>query len=348
MDSTLGEATALPESLERVIRGKPDRAALPDVIPEGERNDTLMREAGRLRARGADEAKLRAALLDLNRRCCRPPLEPAEVEKIVQSAMRWPAGRPSSPRQPKLGSSTEPFSIHPRRIVDALEAKELNFDEFALLTWLVHRADFRTRQVERTLAAIKRESRWAKGRDTLSGALKDLRRDGWIAYDVKKGQQKPIVFTLVNAKVRTSPETSENYRSSEGGEHVSFRKDSGLDSEAALRTSEVADPRNAADYAGSRAPSTSDSRRSSASPSKETYGGEELTVFKEEAGSREEEEREAGQKEEAGQDDELEEDGQEEELEDWSREAGTLPAAEQEILDDLIRLLDARPLEDPA
>ncbi|MFE1602996.1 phage/plasmid primase, P4 family [Methylobacterium sp. ID0610] len=60
-------------------------------VKEGGRNVALTREAGRLRARGAGEDEVRSALIARNSTFL-PPLDPSEVNTVVSSAMKWPAG----------------------------------------------------------------------------------------------------------------------------------------------------------------------------------------------------------------------------------------------------------------
>ena len=68
-----------------------------DVIPEGERDNTLTSLAGTMRRRGMAEAEMLAALKVTNRERCRPPLPESDVERIAESiAKKAPAeGTPS-------------------------------------------------------------------------------------------------------------------------------------------------------------------------------------------------------------------------------------------------------------
>lgn len=61
---------------------------LPDVVPCGERNSTLFKYAAQLRARGLSENETRILLAAANE-TCEIPLEPAELDTILQSAMRY-------------------------------------------------------------------------------------------------------------------------------------------------------------------------------------------------------------------------------------------------------------------
>lgn len=58
-------------------------------IAEGERNATLTRMAGAMRGQGADQSAIEAALLEVNRLRCQPPLPEAEVREVARSVARY-------------------------------------------------------------------------------------------------------------------------------------------------------------------------------------------------------------------------------------------------------------------
>lgn len=60
-------------------------------IPDGQRNDTLMRLAGGMRRQGMSRFEIRDALLRANSDRCCPPLLEREVEEIARSVSRYPA-----------------------------------------------------------------------------------------------------------------------------------------------------------------------------------------------------------------------------------------------------------------
>jgi hypothetical protein len=62
------------------------------TISEGERNVTLTKIAGKLRAQGRSQNEIKAELLVINRKNCEPPLADEEVETIAASIGRYPAG----------------------------------------------------------------------------------------------------------------------------------------------------------------------------------------------------------------------------------------------------------------
>jgi hypothetical protein len=63
-----------------------------DIIPEGERNDTLTKIGGKLRYDGFAYEEIRATLLASNEKRCKPPLETAEVENIAKSVSKYKPG----------------------------------------------------------------------------------------------------------------------------------------------------------------------------------------------------------------------------------------------------------------
>lgn len=60
-----------------------------DFIPEGQRNDTLMRIAGTMRAVGASKMRIGQFLNGLNKLVCDPPLPKDEVAQIAASVCRY-------------------------------------------------------------------------------------------------------------------------------------------------------------------------------------------------------------------------------------------------------------------
>ncbi|HEX8300994.1 phage/plasmid primase, P4 family [Sphingomonas sp.] len=104
-----------PAHLIELARGgkRIKSAAVPSsgAVEEGGRNDTLFRMASGLRARGLSPEAIIAAVQAENTARCAPPLDADEVERIVQSAMRYDPG--SDHAETELGNA--------RRLVDALD-----------------------------------------------------------------------------------------------------------------------------------------------------------------------------------------------------------------------------------
>ena len=76
---------------------------LPEVIPDGKRNDTLMRYAASLQARGTEDALILASLEAANKLKCNPPLSEAELVKIVESVTQYEKGNAKNPNAPSGG-----------------------------------------------------------------------------------------------------------------------------------------------------------------------------------------------------------------------------------------------------
>lgn len=78
------------ETTRKQARGEAAKAQAVQSIPEGQRNAELTREAGRLRRAGCEAHVIAAALHEINRDRCCPPLDDAEVETIANSVSRYP------------------------------------------------------------------------------------------------------------------------------------------------------------------------------------------------------------------------------------------------------------------
>jgi replicative DNA helicase len=78
-------------------------SALPNLIPEGSRNETLTSLAGTMRRKGMEETAIFAGLMETNRSQCSPPLGEDEVRNIAKSICRYPQGEGKAPESPKQG-----------------------------------------------------------------------------------------------------------------------------------------------------------------------------------------------------------------------------------------------------
>ncbi len=67
----------------------PDAAGIDEAIPKGCRNKTLASQAGHMRQIGMTPAEIAPALLAINTRRCKPPLDTREVEQIARSIGRY-------------------------------------------------------------------------------------------------------------------------------------------------------------------------------------------------------------------------------------------------------------------
>jgi hypothetical protein len=97
---------------------------VPEVIPDGERNDTLFREACRLREFGHTEDEIRATVAAMNDARCVPPLDEGELEKIVQSSLKYPMGSlPEAKPLPAIIKASEVLYEPPRWLIAPLMQK---------------------------------------------------------------------------------------------------------------------------------------------------------------------------------------------------------------------------------
>jgi Primase C terminal 1 (PriCT-1) len=92
----------VPPAPTETAEGDPMTFRLPDVIPEGRRNDMLTRRAGQLRRLGADETLLIEGLIRANEAHCRPPLGEREVKEIARHVARYPVGPAPGWPHPRL------------------------------------------------------------------------------------------------------------------------------------------------------------------------------------------------------------------------------------------------------
>jgi hypothetical protein len=88
----------LAEELDRLAAGTAPATADPaeaNRIPSGHRNATLARLAGAMRRVGMSQAEIAAALLQVNKDRCDPPLSAREVERVAASIARYPPDKVS-------------------------------------------------------------------------------------------------------------------------------------------------------------------------------------------------------------------------------------------------------------
>lgn len=74
---------------ESATAGKKQKVSVAKPVEAGGRNDTLMRLGCSLRDKGSDSTEILAALLSVNEKKCRPPLEESEVQTIVNSVCKY-------------------------------------------------------------------------------------------------------------------------------------------------------------------------------------------------------------------------------------------------------------------
>lgn len=130
-----------------------------DKIKQGERNDTLYREARSMKAKGLSDAAILAALRAENQAKCQPPLPDAEIEKIVKHAIAQPDrlefaanGTPGPEEQTQEDKSLKVAVVEYRNLL-TLELPERK----RYLPWLAERSNtmiYGPRGVGKTMANL--------------------------------------------------------------------------------------------------------------------------------------------------------------------------------------------------
>lgn len=88
------EIAALPDAWGKWLVDACGRFTLPQETRQGGRNDTLYRYGASLRAQGYPPERIRELLAKYNRESCRPSVGDRELETILSSVLRYPAGTP--------------------------------------------------------------------------------------------------------------------------------------------------------------------------------------------------------------------------------------------------------------
>jgi len=109
-DAPLAELPA--ELVQTVQREKRAPAGeIPERIPQGQRESTLVSLAGSLRRRGASERAILAAIEVENERCD-PPLAPKDLERIARSVSRYAPEPSAAPNTPASAPETVGETAH--------------------------------------------------------------------------------------------------------------------------------------------------------------------------------------------------------------------------------------------
>ena len=135
----------LPDSLYRLMVHNNNSKAtfeLPEIIPNGSRNDTLFRLASSLRAKGLSETAIVAAVSAENQQRCNPPLPDTEIALLCSSAGRYEQGElPSAKPQCNIDwSLLSPTELLSREIFAQLVAIVDPFEQMQAITHAETRA----------------------------------------------------------------------------------------------------------------------------------------------------------------------------------------------------------------
>lgn len=85
-----------------------ERFEVPEEIGKGGRNDTLFKNACSLQEQGYTDRTIREQSHALNQRKCKPPLPDDEVDRIVDSALRYEKGNAAEKREHNKAEAKEP------------------------------------------------------------------------------------------------------------------------------------------------------------------------------------------------------------------------------------------------
>jgi hypothetical protein len=90
-----------------------------NLIPEGQRNNTLARLGGNMRRVGMTKSEIAAALLRVNKDRCVPPLSPREVERIAVSIARYEPDQIATAAAEGGGDQLAPAQLAPAQLAPA-------------------------------------------------------------------------------------------------------------------------------------------------------------------------------------------------------------------------------------
>jgi hypothetical protein len=100
-------------------------------------------------------------------------------------------------------SENDLWAAHPTRIAEALELHEIDYDEYAILSFLVDKIaapPASRREIVYTLRGLSEALRWPHGNEWLRQKLHRLDRR-WISFDNRRGPNAPWIFRLTGAEI---------------------------------------------------------------------------------------------------------------------------------------------------
>jgi len=201
---SLAEAhqTVAPDWLRDALLGtKGKSAAIPRMIPDGQRNDELTRIAGSMRRRGMNEEAMLAALLEVNVRRCQPPLPEDEVCAIARSIGKKPPGNVLE-MKPQYTDAW-----HARRFVEE-HGKHLRYCA-ALKTWYFWNGRYWEKDTKLHIERLAQEFILRQYAKACEIADKDERED-WIkhvrTWEHKRSIEAMIQLSRSLGRVAVKPE----------------------------------------------------------------------------------------------------------------------------------------------
>jgi len=194
------ELLPFPASLVKLLTEPTPRRSqsVGDVIPQGQRNETLASIAGSMRRRGMSEKAIYEGLLVVNREQCDPPLEDTEVAAIAHSYAQYP---PHDNRG-HLGDALSPErAAHAERSAPRAPDPDFRRDITVILTGLD--MQHKLPQVMRRQIAGEKVIAWLEKRggfvQTPDGDLFYFRSKPPRLYDLSTNDWAAFLYALTGA-----------------------------------------------------------------------------------------------------------------------------------------------------
>lgn len=194
------EIAALPDAWRKWLIDACGRFTLPQETRQGGRNDTLHRYGASLRAQNYPPEKIRDLLTKYNRESCRPPVDDRELETILSSVLRYPAGTPIK----QTDAPAAPAQQAPKRarLTRAALADEMHVRGYGV-RYNVISGEYET--IGRTEAGrvMTQDDLVTLMHDALADDYKGASFDTltqYIAFQARENQYNPVVELLAAAK----------------------------------------------------------------------------------------------------------------------------------------------------
>ena len=194
------EIAALPDAWRKWLIDACGRFTLPQETRQGGRNDTLHRYGASLRAQNYPPEKIRDLLTKYNRESCRPPVDDRELETILSSVLRYPAGTPIK----QTDAPAAPAQQAPKRarLTRAALADEMYVRGYGV-RYNVISGEYET--IGRTEAGrvMTQDDLVTLMHDALADDYKGASFDTltqYIAFQARENQYNPVVELLAAAK----------------------------------------------------------------------------------------------------------------------------------------------------
>lgn len=194
------EIAELPDAWRKWLIDACGRFTLPQETQQGNRNGTLFRYGASLRAQNYPPEKIRDLLTKYNRESCRPPVDDRELETVLSSVLRYPAGTPIK----QTDAPAAPAQQAPKRarLTRAALADEMHVRGYGV-RYNVISGEYET--IGRTEAGrvMTQDDLVTLMHDALADDYKGASFDTltqYIAFQARENQYNPVVELLAAAK----------------------------------------------------------------------------------------------------------------------------------------------------